>query len=251
MTRLLPRASQAPEAQGASGGASRTVTFISTRSFALSPSTGVVLIWSTTSIPEVTSPKTVYCFASEGCGWRQTKNCVPALSRLEGRRTAATVPRTNGRSLSSAFSKPEAARPVLRRLARVPGERVAALDDPAHDDAVEGRAVVAAGLRRLDEERRVLRRDLRQQADREAPLAVSTTASVPGATRAGELPPASETKASWPRSGRSPPWTGGETTGRKGRGISGSWKHSGVSLSDCLREQTASRALLVHFVVNL
>jgi outer membrane protein assembly factor BamB len=94
-----------PRDQG-EGAGSRIVTFISTRSLALSPSAGVVLIWSTISMPETTSPKTLYWPARAGCGWRQTKNCVPALSRLEGRRTAATVPRTNGRSESSAFSRP-------------------------------------------------------------------------------------------------------------------------------------------------
>ena len=95
-------------ARGAASGVtySLIVTFISTRSVAVWPSTGVRLIWSTTSMPEVTSPKTVYCPLSEGWSCRQTKNWVPALSTLEGRRTAATVPRTKGRSENSAFRSP-------------------------------------------------------------------------------------------------------------------------------------------------
>src|SRR5262249_17338335 len=44
----------------AHGAASRSFTFISTRTCGLSPSTGVMEILSTTSMPSVTSPKIVY-----------------------------------------------------------------------------------------------------------------------------------------------------------------------------------------------
>ena len=98
------------------------------------------------------------------------KNCLPPLSRLEGLLAAATVPRAKGRSENSAATRPRPPASVLGGLARVLRQGVAALDDPALDDAVERRPVVAAGPRGLDEEGHVLRSHLGQQPDGERAL---------------------------------------------------------------------------------
>ena len=57
-------------------------------------------------MPSTTSPKIVNLPVRAGWSDRQTKNWLPALSRLEGRSTAATEPRVIGRSENSAFSSP-------------------------------------------------------------------------------------------------------------------------------------------------
>ena len=103
----------------------------------LVPSAGVALIWSTTSMPAVTSPKPVYWPAAPAAGWRQTKNCVPALSRLEGLRTAADRAAEEGAVRQLGLQQAEATVPVLRGLVGVLRERIAALDDPARDHAVD------------------------------------------------------------------------------------------------------------------
>ena len=61
---------------------------------------------STTSMPEITSPKMVNLPVSAGWSERTTKNWLPALSGLEGRSTAATEPRVIGRLENSALSRP-------------------------------------------------------------------------------------------------------------------------------------------------
>ena len=121
-------------------------------------------------MPETTSPKTVYWPASDGCGCEADEELRPGAVHAGGPAHGRHRAANEGPVRELGLQQTEAARPVLRGLGRVLRERIAALDDPAHDDAVEGRAVVAAGLRRLHEERRVLRRDLGQQPDREAAL---------------------------------------------------------------------------------
>ena len=171
-------------------------------------------------MPETTSPKIVYWPCSDGWSRMQTKNCLPPLSLLEGRRAAATVPRANGPVGELGREQAEAARPVLRGLRRVLRERVAALDDPARDDAVERRAVVAAGLRGLDEERGVLRRDLGQQPDREPALGRLDDGLGPG--RHGRRP-----RPRWPAS--APPWSArARSTTQQWRSAQGGRSHNGL-----------------------
>ncbi len=57
-------------------------------------------------MPETTSPKIVYWPFRDGWSVTTTKNWLPPVSLPEGRRAAATVPRANGRSENSAFSRP-------------------------------------------------------------------------------------------------------------------------------------------------
>jgi hypothetical protein len=83
------------------------VTFWSTIRFCgLSPSTGVSPMRSTTSIPEVTSPKMVNLPVRDGWSESTTKNWLPPLSGRLGWSTAATDPRTMGRAENSALSRP-------------------------------------------------------------------------------------------------------------------------------------------------
>src|SRR5262245_33798310 len=64
----------------------------------------------------------------------------------------------------------QAARSVSARLLRVLGQRVAALDDPARDDAMEGRTVEAAGPCDLEEMRDMLGSEFGKQPDDESAL---------------------------------------------------------------------------------
>ena len=99
------------------------------------------------------------------------KNWLPPLSRLFGTSTADTAPRVCFSAFGSKRSwfKPAAA--VLRALRRILRQRIAALDDPHRDHAMEHRAVVRAFPRPRDEVRHVVRRGVGQQVEHDRALA--------------------------------------------------------------------------------
>src|SRR5437879_11661967 len=84
-------------------GLSTILTFISIRSFGRSfwPR-GAFTILSATSMPRITSPKTVYWRSRKGESFTTMKNCEPALSGLLDR-AIETIPRLWDLALNSAF----------------------------------------------------------------------------------------------------------------------------------------------------
>ena len=130
---------------------------------------GVSEIFCTTSMPSETRPKTVYLPVERrliGHAHEELRAAAVRLARLQhGRHGAARL--RLAADLRLQHTQP--ARAVQLRLRRILRQRIAALDDPQPDHAMERRPLVGPLARQLDEVADVVRREIRPQIDDERP----------------------------------------------------------------------------------